>query len=213
MIRAVVFDFDGVIIDTEKARYDAWQSVFNIYDQELPLQEWIKNIGRASYVVNPFDLLKKLTGLSLEWDDIHQKAKKFELDYVSDIQPLPGVVDRILEAHSNQIRLAVASSSTREWVEGHLKRLSIEHYFSTLVCREDTITHKPLPEPYLTAVKRLGCRPDEALAIEDSPLGIEAAITAGLKCVAVGCSITKELDLSLATRNVLSLEHVSILSI
>ncbi len=198
MLKGIVFDFDGVIIDSEKARYDAWQSVYTIYGQTLPLEKWILNIGRASYVTDPHVLLQSLTGLKLSYEELYQKAKEFEFKFAADIPALPGVIGVIDGAYAKDIPMAIASSSSRAWVEGHLKRLQIYNKFTTLVCREDTVTHKPSPEPYVTAVNRLGCRPEDAIAIEDSPLGIDAAISAGLKCIAVGCSITKELDLTKA---------------
>lgn len=211
MIKAIVFDFDGVIIDSEKARYDAWQKVFSMYNKQLPLNEWIKNIGRAHYAADPFEILQKMTGFQLPCEDLQRKAKEYELEYVSDIPALPGVIKTIDNAGKLNIPIAIASSSSRAWVEGHLRRLSISNKFQTLICREDTSEHKPSPVPYLTAVKRLGCLPEETLAIEDSPLGIHSAICAGLKCVAIGCSITKYLDLSKATLQLESLNDLDLL--
>jgi HAD superfamily hydrolase (TIGR01509 family) len=205
VVKAIVFDFDGVIIDSEKVRYDAWQAVFSLYGQILPLKEWLKNIGRASYAANPHEILEELTGLKIAADDLHEQAKRFELEFVSTIPALPGVLELIEDARSRNIQIAVASSSSRQWVEGHLKRLFVFDNFSTLVCREDTITHKPSPEPYLTAIKRLKCTPEESIAIEDSPLGINSAISAGLKCIAVGCSLTKQMNLNSATMQFSSL--------
>lgn len=205
MVKAIVFDFDGVIIDSERVRFDAWQAVFSLYGQILPLEEWLKNIGRACYVANPHEILENLTGLKIASDDVHEQAKMFELEFVSTIPALPGVLELIEDAKSKNIQIAVASSSSRLWVEGHLKRLLIFDNFTTLVCREDTLTHKPSPEPYLTAIKRLECAPEVSIAIEDSPLGIRSAISAGLKCIAVGCSLTKQMDLSAATMQFSSL--------
>jgi HAD superfamily hydrolase (TIGR01509 family) len=213
VVKAIVFDFDGVIIDSEKVRYDAWQAVFSLYGQNLPLQEWIKNVGRASYVADPHLMLEELTGLKIASDELHEKATEFELDFVSTIPVLPGVLELIEDANARNVSIAVASSSTRHWVEGHLRRLSIFNNFVTLVCREDTSTHKPSPEPYLTAIKRLGCTPQESIAIEDSPLGILSAVNAGLKCIAVGCSITKQLDLSNATFQFVSLADFKLKSL
>jgi len=207
LIDAIVFDFDGVIIDTEKARYDAWQAVFSIYNQQLPLVEWVKNLGRASYVADPYVILEKLSGLILPENEIRALAKKFELEFVADLEPLPGIVKLLKKAKTLNIPCAIASSSTRHWVSGHIKRMNLDTYFQTLVCREDTKTHKPLPEPYLTAVSRMNCEPSDCIAIEDAPLGIQSATSAGLRCVAVGCSLTRQLDLSKATWLYESLEE------
>ena len=210
MIKAIVFDFDGVIIDTEKARYDAWQAVFSLYDKVLPVDEWVKNIGRASYAADPFVILEYLTGLKLSRDTLEAQARTFELEFASNLQPLPGVVKLLKDASSMNIPCAVASSSTRHWVDGHLKRMALDRLFKTLVCREDTKTHKPLPEPYLTAAHRLQCEPQFGIAIEDAPLGIQSATTAGLRCVGVGCSLTRHLDLSNATWQFDSLDQFNL---
>jgi HAD superfamily hydrolase (TIGR01509 family) len=129
---------------------------------------------------------------------------------MADAYPvLPGVVNRIQEIKEIGGRIAVASSSSRVWVEGHLRKRNLLQYFDATVCREDTLLHKPDPEPYLTALRRINSYPSYSFAIEDSPLGIEAAIGAGLKCIAVGCSLTKHMDLSKATHIVESLDQVS----
>jgi HAD superfamily hydrolase (TIGR01509 family) len=211
MKKILVFDFDGVIIDTEKARYDAWQKVFMEYGCNLPLSEWQKNIGRAAYVANPFVMLREMAGEHLNDAILHEKARKCEMEAVADLQLLPGVKILIESAANEGFGIAIASSSTREWVHGHLKRLSIDHFFQTLVCREDTLSHKPFPEPYLTAAKRLGCKPQNGIAIEDSPLGILSAIEAGFYCIGVPCSITKSMDLSHAHQCMDSLENIDMI--
>lgn len=213
MISAIVFDFDGVIIDTERACFDAWQKVFSEYNQVLPLEEWVKNIGRAVKVADPHKMLESLTGKSINQEQLLFHAKKIEMTAANILMPLPGVLKTLQTAKNLNIPCAVASSSGRSWVEGHLIRLGLVHYFKTLVCREDTSTHKPEPEPYLTAVKRLGALPENSIAIEDAPMGILSATTAGLRCVAVGCSLTKHLDLSRATWQVASLDEFDLMAI
>ncbi len=195
-LQAVVFDFDGVIIDTEKARYEAIQEIFAGYGQKLPLHVWIKSVGRAAYAIDPFDYLRSVTDEKLDLDLLKSIHKKIEIDLADTLPLLPGVSERIQEVKNNGGLLAVASSSSRAWVEGHLKKRGLLKYFSAIVCRDDTIRHKPDPEPYSTALKLLKCLPENSFAIEDSPLGIASAKAAGLKCIAVGCSLTRDLDLS-----------------
>jgi HAD superfamily hydrolase (TIGR01509 family) len=213
VINAIVFDFDGVIIDTEKACYDAWQTVFSEYNQVLLLEEWVKNIGRAVKVADPHKILEHLTGKSINQEHLLHHAKEIEMAAANKLTPLPGVLKTLQVARDMFIPCAVASSSGRNWVEGHLKRTGLEHYFKTLVCREDTSTHKPEPEPYLTAVNRLGALPENSIAIEDAPMGILSATTAGLRCVAVGCSLTKHLDLSRATWQLDSLDQFDLMAV
>jgi HAD superfamily hydrolase (TIGR01509 family) len=213
VINAIVFDFDGVIIDTERVCFDTWQMVFSEYNQVLPLEEWIKNIGRAIKVADPHKMLEQLTGKSINQEQLLLHARKIEMAAANNLTPLPGVLKTLQAARDMNIPCAVASSSSRQWVAGHLNRMGLEHYFKTLVCREDTSTHKPEPEPYLTAVNRLGALPENSIAIEDAPMGILSATTAGLRCVAVGCSLTKHLDLSKATWQVDSLDQFDLLAV
>lgn len=208
ILQAVVFDFDGVIIDTEKARYEAMQQVFATYGQKLPLLVWIESIGRAAYAIDPFDYLISITGEKLDIDMLKSTHKKIEMEMADALPLLPGVVERLEEVTNSGGFLAVASSSSRAWVEGHLQKRDLLKYFSAIVCRDDTLRHKPHPEPYSTALKLLKCLPENSFAIEDSPLGIASAKAAGLKCIAVGCSLTRDMDLSDAHYVFSSLDEV-----
>jgi len=191
-----VFDFDGVIIDTEKARYEAMQEIFATYGQKLPLHIWIESVGRAVYAIDPFDYLESITGEKLDREMLKSTHKKIEMEMADALPLLPGVVERLEEVRSNGGLLAVASSSSSAWVRGHLQKRDLIGYFNAVVCRDNTLRHKPHPEPYSTALKLLNCLPENSFAIEDSPLGIASAKAAGLKCIAVGCSLTRDMDLS-----------------
>lgn len=208
-MKAVVFDFDGVIIDTEQARYDAWQKIYSSYGCFLPLDIWVQSIGKAQYAIHPYDYLQKNTGIQIDPAEIHALHKRLEVEITDKMPLLPGVKDRIDEAKELGMALAVVSSSSRAWVGGHLKRRGLLDNFKILICREDTEHHKPSPVPYLKAVNILGCGAAQAFAIEDSPTGIEAAVSAGLYCIGVGCSMTCDMDLSRANIIVKSLEEIS----
>lgn len=208
-VQAVVFDFDGVILDTEMARFVSWQRIFEQHRQVLPRDAWIRNIGRAEMVVDPYVLLAELVGHSLDHEKLQRLHRQYEMEIAGELPLLPGVADRVHEAAELGIPIAVASSSSHWWVDGHLKRQGLFDVFTTTVCREDTKNHKPDPEPYLVAVHRLGAVPGAAVSIEDSPLGIAAAQAAGLYSIGVACSLTLGLDLSAADRLVRDLTEVS----
>lgn len=197
-LQAVVFDFDGVILDTEMARFEAMQKIYASFGQVLPLDMWLKSIGRASYAVHPFDYLQEILGEPLDCEKLHEEHKKIEIEMANALPVLPGVIDRIEEVLASGGKVAVASSSSRNWVTGHLRRRNLINYFSAIVCREDTVAHKPDPEPYVTALKRLECSAQNSFAVEDSPLGIEAATNAGITCIAIACSLTRHMDLGKA---------------
>jgi HAD superfamily hydrolase (TIGR01509 family) len=205
-IRALIFDFDGLIVDTEVPIFRAWQRIYREHGQELPLDRWLTIIGTASGPFDPVIDLAKKTGTKLDQGEL----KALEVLYYQEAsalqQLLPGVIDYLVAARQLGLKTAVASSSTRKWVMDHLNRFGIGGHFDAIVCREDVKRTKPDPDLYLTTLERLGARPDEAIAFEDSSNGIHAAKAAGLFCVVVPNLLTVDLDLTEADLRLLTLE-------
>lgn len=208
-IKAIVFDFDGVCIDTETARYESWQEIYRSFGVVLPLDEWVKNIGRAAYESDPYPYLEKSVGRALNKEELHTIHKRTEVEITNRMPLMPGLLDRLHEAQSMGTMCAIASSSSHAWVDGHLQHRNIDHFFSTVVCREDTRQHKPDPEPYLTALRRLGVGAEHAVAVEDSPAGVTAARAAGIYTIAVPGCMTAAMNFEHASSRVASLAGVS----
>ena len=205
-IKALVFDFDGLIVDTEVPIFRAWQRIYREHGQDLPLEQWLTIIGTASGPFDPVIDLAKKTGAKLDG----QELKALEVLYYQEAtalqQLLPGVIDYLVAARQLELKTAVASSSTRKWVMDHLNRFGIGGRFDAIICREDVKRTKPDPDLYLTALQRLGVQPAEAIAFEDSSNGIHAAKAAGLFCVVVPNPLTVDLDLTEADLRLLTLE-------
>lgn len=183
--RAVLFDFDGLIVDTETTALRSWQELYARFGETLPIEQWVTLIGTWDAAWSPRAHLEERVGRTLDWDTLEpaRMAREREL---ADVQPLlPGVRDRLDEAREAGMWLAVVSSSSRSWVEHHLERLGILDRFCALVTREDVARTKPDPALYLAALDALGVRADEAFALEDSVHGVTAAKRAGLAVVAV----------------------------
>jgi HAD superfamily hydrolase (TIGR01509 family) len=197
-ISAVVFDFDGLILDTESTDFQAWQEVFAAYDCELSLEVWADCIGRPSGYFDPYDHLERLHGAPIDRDriDAQRSVRLRELNLRQPI--LPGVVDYLRAARGMALKIGLASSADRAWVHGHLERLGLLGYFDATKCVEDTGAHKPDPGPYLAVLDTLDVAPGGAVAFEDSPPGIAAAKAAGMWCVAVPNPITRKLHLGRA---------------
>jgi HAD superfamily hydrolase (TIGR01509 family) len=188
-----VFDFDGLVVDTESAAYRAWQEVYESRGQALGLEEWSDAIG----TLGGFDAgahLERLTGLPLDQEAVERTWRKHEL---AGREPArPGVLEYLDDARCLGLRLAIASSDTFEWVDRHLRRLGLEERWDFVACADgDPSIAKPSPHLYLTALDAIGAGPHEAIALEDSPNGIRAAKLAGLFCVAVPNPVTVHLDL------------------
>ena len=194
MIQALIFDFDGLILDTETPEVQIWQDLYARYGQEFPLDEWVRTVVGATIAnLNPLTQLERLTGRSLDLPALHDQVERERLERQSDLQPLPGVAETLDSARLLGLRLAVASSSPHSWVDNHLRRLGFYDFFETIIGREDAPRLKPNPDLYLTTLSTLNLRADQALAFEDSPNGAKAARAAGLPVVGVPNSITARL--------------------
>lgn len=209
MIRALVFDFDGLILDTEEPVYRSWLEVYEAHGEELPFEKWVQIVGSTTAGFHPQHHLEERLGRPLSKEVLDRRVgRRTELVLAQHL--LPGVVDHLEAAHAAGLKLGVASSSTVEWVRGHLARLGILDRFDCLRCRADAVHPKPEPDLYLAVLECLRVTAEEAVAIEDSPNGVAAAKRAGLRCVAIPNSITRRLDLSAADVTLTSLAEVTL---
>ena len=191
MIKALIFDFDGLIMDTESPAVDGWKAIYAEYGQEFPLLLWIKAVvGVSDANFDAAAYLSAQTGLSLDLAALRERALAYRLQVQSTLPALPGVVDYIQTAHRLGLRLAVASSSGRQRLEGYLRQLGLIDDFDLIVCREDVTYIKPDPELFLKTRDSLKLHTNELLVFEDSQNGILAASRAGMHVVAVPNPIT-----------------------
>jgi HAD superfamily hydrolase (TIGR01509 family) len=197
MIRAVIFDFDGLILDTEEPVFRSWVEVYEEHGEQLPFERWVEIVGSTTIGFHPQHHLEELIGRPLPQEVLDRRVGR-RAEYVQAKELLPGVLQHLEEARTLGLKLGVASSSTSDWVKGHLARLGILDRFHCLRCRDDVANVKPAPDLYLAVLECLGVTAAEAFAIEDSPNGITAAKQAGLRCVAIPNTITAGLDLSRA---------------
>lgn len=194
MIQALIFDFDGLILETEEPVYLSWKEIYKEYGAELSFDTWSKIIGTAEYDYSPMEELEKIVGKKLPKDELQQKRFQIEMNLVLQLSPLPGTRDYIEGAKEIGLKLGLASSSTREWVTGHLARLGLLQYFDCIKSSDDVKKTKPDPELFLKCMECLEVPPDKAVIFEDSPNGITAANQAGIFCVAVPNTLTKQLN-------------------
>jgi HAD superfamily hydrolase (TIGR01509 family) len=196
-IRALVFDFDGLIIDTEVPVYRAWAEVYERHGELLPVESWATIIGYGLDVFDPLANLEARLGRTVEREAVQSARRLRQQELTQALQILPGVREWRQEAVELGVRLGVASSSSRAWVTGHLERLGLDGW-GCVRCRDDVARTKPAPDLYLAVVECLGVAPAEALAVEDSGVGVRAAKAAGLHCVAVPSALTGSHDFSAA---------------
>jgi beta-phosphoglucomutase-like phosphatase (HAD superfamily) len=209
VVRAVVFDFDGLIVDTETPIYTAWSEVYRDHGQELTVAGWATCIGHGPGFFDPILDLEGRLGRALDRDTLQAGRRRRELELVAETTTQPGVREWHREALARGMKLGVASSSSLEWVAGHLERIGLDGW-ACIRCGDQVARRKPAPDVYLAVVECLGVAPDEALAVEDSGPGTQAARAAGMRCVAVPSAMTASHDFSAADLCVPSLADVSL---
>lgn len=205
-ISALIFDFDGLIVDTEGPIFRVWQRIYREYRQVLPLERWLTIVGTASGGFDPVAELSDLTGERLDREEFDALGRLYYKEATATQQLLPGVNQYLEDARQLRLKAAIASSSSRKWVTEHLERFGIGDHFDAIVCRDDVMRTKPDPQLYEAALRRLDVRPDEAVALEDSSHGVRAAKAAGIFCVAIPNPLTASLDLTEADLRLSSLE-------
>lgn len=208
-MKLIVFDFDGLILDTEVPVYHAWQELYEEHGHVLPFHTWAQCIGTAD-TFDPCDDLGQRVGRVLDAATLRGRHRERTDALIAEQRVLPGVVERLDEARALGLTLAVASSSSRAWVEGHLRRLELLDRFHTLRCAEDVPRVKPDPALYRAVLEATGVRAVDAIALEDSPNGVLAAKRAGMACIAVPNALTARLDLGAADLRLASLADVSL---
>jgi HAD superfamily hydrolase (TIGR01509 family) len=208
MIRAVIFDFDGLIVDTEGPIYRAWQRIYRERGHELPRDRWLTIIGTTSAAFDPLVDLGERMGETLDKAELDALERLYYREATVRQELLPGVGRYLQDARQFDLKTGIASSSSRAWVMEHLARLGVAADFDVIVSRDDVLKSKPDPELYQLALARLQVRADEALALEDSHNGVRAAKAAGIFCVAVPNPLTATQDLRDADLRLPSLEAI-----
>jgi putative hydrolase of the HAD superfamily len=210
-IRGLLFDFDGLLIDTETPSRLAYEELYRDHGHELPLDKWATLVGTIGAEFDPDAHLEELVGRPLDHVALaeRRRAREHELCDLEDLRP--GIEDYLAEAERRGLKTAIVSSSDTDWIDRHLLRLDRQHGWDAIVAANgDVARAKPQPALYLEALDALGLQPAEAIAFEDSVNGIRAAKGAGVFVVAVPNPITETFALDEADLLLGSLEELSL---
>jgi len=195
-IRAFLFDFDGLILDTELASRAGWELLYGEHGHELPAELWATLVGTTHAVWDPMEHLEELVGRPLEREALNERRYAHEIAMIEAEELRPGIADYIAVARRLELKRAIVSSSSRRWVDMHLERLEQAVGWDAICTADgDPARAKPAPTLYLEALELLEAAADEAVAFEDSPNGVAAAKAAGIYTVAVPNEVTRELGL------------------
>ena len=206
-LEAIIFDFDGTMLDTETPEFQSWQSVYRDHGAILEISDWGRGIGTWG-AFDPWHDLETKIGRSLDKEPIavahHARVKAA----IQAAELLPGVLDLLEGAKAAGIKLAIASSSNREWVEGWAFKLGILHFFAATATQDDVLRVKPDPALYVLACEKLSVQPQHALALEDSANGARSALAAGLRCAVIPNPVTRTLEFPSGVLKLETLENV-----
>lgn len=183
-IDALVFDFDGLLVDTETASLRVWQYLWRRHGLELDTGTFFAAHG-GDVIAERYAALAAAVGPGYDHEESHASRLAYRDEVHASLDLADGIAAWLDEARDLGLRLAVASSSHHDWVEDHLARIGYLDRFELLACGDDVGTVKPDPAVYLLALERLGVRADRAMAFEDTVHGVAAAKAAGLPCVAI----------------------------
>ena len=195
-IRALLFDFDGLIVDTETASRAGWRWLYREHGHELPDEKWALMIGTIDGW-DPWGHLEELVGEPLDRRVLDERRLSHELTLIEAEELRPGIAAYLETAKRRDLKRAIVSSGSRAWIDMHLARLEQAVGWDAIVSADhDPGRAKPRPTLYLEALDRLGVRADEAIAFEDSPNGAAAANAAGIYVVGVPNAVTRDLGLA-----------------
>ncbi|GEM49381.1 HAD family hydrolase [Deinococcus cellulosilyticus] len=186
MFEAIIFDFDGLILDTETPEFEAYEAFYQRQGKILQLSEWQMGVGTWG----AFDPWAAFEFTEAERDGFHAQVREDVLRRIGEAPLREGVKELFEEAKAEGIRIAMATSSDWEWIDEWTGKHGIQQYFEIFATRYEVHQVKPAPDLYLLALSKLGLHADQAIAVEDSLNGSTAAITAGLRCVVVPNKVT-----------------------
>ena len=212
MIAALIFDFDGLLVDTETPAFESWQPIYAEFGQTLPFDLWKDSLG-TSHGFDPLAHLVTIAGRPIDRAALLARRLAYKHELATQQPLLPGAKAILDQARALELPCALASSSDRAWIDWWLTSHNIISYFACIRTAEDVVRTKPSPELFLSAATCLGAQPAVCLVFEDSPNGILAARAAGMRCVAVPGAITRQLELPPADLVLESLEALPLIGI
>lgn len=188
MLKAVCFDLDGLLVDTEPYYYEAHRQVFAEHGYELSKEEYAR-----TWIIRGAKTADEAARMGITADPRTLTAevkRRFRAQVDRELKLMPHARET-LEQASQRFKTTLVTNSLREEAEPILQRMGLRQFLHHLVTREEYRNAKPEPDCYLTAARLMGVSPESCLALEDSPRGVRAAVAAGMRCVAVVNEMTR----------------------
>ncbi|MET0959182.1 MAG: HAD family hydrolase [Psychrobacillus psychrotolerans] len=212
MIKAIIFDFDGLLVDTETIWYEAFREVFyERYQVDLDLVGYSECIGTGNDVL--YSYFRKIAGEAVECELLEELAAARYSSMMRAPVLREGVKEYLEEARQYNLKIALASSSSKQWVQSYLEQLNIIDYFEVINTKDDVNNIKPDPELYIKTLRDLDLTSKEAVVFEDSLNGLSAAKQAGIRCIIVPNAVTKNLKFEDFDDRIESMAQISLSSL
>ncbi|HEY7595968.1 MAG TPA: HAD-IA family hydrolase [Actinophytocola sp.] len=202
-MRALLYGFDGLLVDSEVAGLASWRALFERFGQALDTEHWMGEVA-AGRPCMPVAQLEDALGRTLDWDDLEPKRLAHRAGL---IVARPGVREHLNRARELGLPCAIVAGAPGPWIDEQLENTGLDRDLFAAIVSE---AGKPSPDGYLKAIDALGVRAADALAFEDSPVGVAAAKAAGVRCVAVPNEVTAGLPLDAADQVLDSLADVTL---
>jgi len=183
-IKAVIFDLDGLMIESESIGYQVWRQVVAEFGSEMSEALYREFIGKTPEAT--IDLVCEILGLSISPQDLSERYWRQRTETMCvEARAVEGLVTLIEDLYQHQVPLGVASNSPTDYVERVLEALQLRQRFQAVIGSDQVPEGKPAPDVYLATAAALTVDPQDCLAIEDSPTGLQAALNAGMRCLVV----------------------------
>lgn len=190
MLKAILLDFDGLVIDTEVVWYGIFRDWFKVNTSyDLSIQEFLVCVGSTSQAL--FDKLKMEQNIIVDTDKFAKDTYEHFIELSNSLPANEGVEDFIKSLKSMNLVLSLATSSRKQKPINHLTRLGLIQYFDQIITADDVLRVKPFPDLFLKAIEVLGVKKDEALIVEDSFNGLQAGIEANIRVMVIPNAVTK----------------------
>jgi HAD superfamily hydrolase (TIGR01509 family) len=197
MIKAILFDMDGVLVDSEPLHFESHKRALHFSGLDLILEDYVK-YGVSTRSEYFYDKLQKKYNIEINAERTHAKKQEIYIELLTQLRVIEGVPKKLDEL-SSKYQLYVTSSTRRDFIDKVLLQVQLRSHFSGVFSAHDSKRGKPFPDIYSDALRTIGLASYECIAVEDSQNGIEAAVGAGIRCVAIPNIYTKNQDLSKAT--------------
>ncbi|MBC7746340.1 MAG: HAD family phosphatase [Flavobacterium sp.] len=207
-LKAILFDLDGTLIDSEYFHYECWNEILEEYNVALTFADWLKNYAGMPLPVNAKSLMEKHQIKTNLNDFIAMRENLFlERLKTKDISLMPYALEFIQFFHNKGLILSIVTASSRQEVELIFDRNGLRKYFSLIITRTDVDKSKPDPESYNICCKELNISKEQCIVFEDTENGIKSAVAAGITCYAIQSNVTEHARLSLADKLFLNLNE------